>query len=214
MNIIFIAPPAAGKGTQSELACDKYKLIHISTGDLLREVISKQDSFALQLKEQMKQGKLISDELILDLITNKLENLDGFILDGFPRNVNQAIKLDELLASLNKKIDYVIYFKISKEVALDRIIGRLSCPDCGRVYNDRIISNNPKLEGICDDCNCALQKRSDDNEETFNKRFDTYMLETEPVIDYYKNKNILYEVDSNLDKYEVFKNVEKIINND
>ena len=135
-----------------------------------------------------------------------------FILDGFPRNVNQAIKLDELLAKNNKKIDYVIYFKIDKSLALDRIIGRINCPSCGCVYNDRIISSKPKKENICDSCGHLLEKRADDNEESFNKRFDTYMNETSPVIKYYQDKNVLYEVDSSLDKYDVFKALEDIIN--
>ena len=213
MNIIFIAPPAAGKGTQSELICSKYNITHISTGDLIRETINNNDENSNKLKSIIEQGKLVSDEFILQLITNKINNNNDFIFDGFPRNLKQAELFDELLYKLNKKVDLVFYLKIDKSITEKRIVGRLSCPSCGRVYNDQIIESMPKQTGLCDTCNIELTKRSDDNLETFSKRFDTYMNETSPVIDYYKNKNILFEIDSNLDKYEIFNQIEKVIDN-
>lgn len=209
MNIIFIAPPAAGKGTQSDLICNKYSMKHISTGDLIRETISSNNEKSLELKETIEQGKLVSDEFILSLIKDKIENGNSYIFDGFPRNIEQAKLFDELLNSINNKVDYVIYLKIDKELAAKRILGRISCSNCGKVYNDQIKMSMPKQDGLCDICNTALSKRNDDNEITFNKRFDTYINETEPLLDYYKDK--LYIIDSSQDKYEIFKQIENII---
>lgn len=209
MNIILIAPPAAGKGTQSELICNKYDIKHISTGDLIRAVINSNNEKSIELKKTIEQGKLVSDEFVLDLIKDEIKDGNSYIFDGFPRTVNQAKLFDELLEKLNKKIDYVIYLDINKEMASKRILGRLSCSNCGKVYNDQIEESMPKINGICDDCNIELSKRNDDNEETFNKRFDTYMSETKPLLDYYKDR--LYIVDSSLNKYEIFKQIEDII---
>lgn len=209
MNIIFIAPPAAGKGTQSEMLCSKYNMKHISTGDLIRETINNDSPLSEQLKDIMNQGKLVSDEFILELIKNNLKDGD-YIFDGFPRNVKQAKMFDELLSTLNKKVDYVIYLKVPKDLAIKRILGRISCSNCGHVYNDQIEELMPKKAGICDTCNIELTRRNDDNIETFNKRFDTYISETEPLLDYYQDK--LYEVDSSKDKLEIFKEIEGIIN--
>ncbi len=209
MNIILIAPPAAGKGTQSELICNKYNIKHISTGDLIRAVINSNSEKSIELKKTIEQGKLVSDEFVLDLIKDEIKNGNSYIFDGFPRNVNQAKLFNELLIKLNKKIDYVIYLDINKEVASKRIFGRLSCSNCGKVYNDQIEESMPKINGICDECNIKLSKRNDDNEETFNKRFDTYMSETKPLLDYYKDR--LYIIDSSLNKYEIFKQIENII---
>lgn len=209
MNIILIAPPAAGKGTQSELICNKYDIKHISTGDLIRTVINSNNEKSIELKKTIEQGKLVNDEFVLDLIKDEIKDGNSYIFDGFPRTVNQAKLFDELLEKLNKKIDYVIYLDINKEMASKRILGRLSCSNCGKVYNDQIEESMPKTNGICDDCNIELSKRNDDNEETFNKRFDTYMSETKPLLDYYKDR--LYIVDSSLNKYEIFKQIENII---
>ena len=208
MNIIFIAPPAAGKGTQSELLTNKYGFKHISTGDLIRETVNSDSPLSEELKKTMSEGKLVSDEFILKLIEENLGD-GNYIFDGFPRNINQAEKFDELLTTLDKKVDYVIYLKVSKDLATKRILGRLTCPNCGKLYNDQIEESMPKNVGLCDDCNVSLSKRVDDNEETFTKRFDTYMSETSPLIEYYKDK--LFEVDSSKDKYEIFNEIERII---
>lgn len=209
MNIIFIAPPAAGKGTQSDLICNKYNMKHISTGDLIRKTINSESEKSLELKEIIEQGKLVSDEFILSLVKDEIKDGNSYIFDGFPRNINQAKLFDELLSSLNKKVDYVIYLKVDKELAAKRILGRISCPTCGKVYNDQIKESMPKQEGLCDQCNVELLKRNDDNEITFNKRFDTYIEETEPLLDYYKDK--LNIIDSSQDKYKIFKQIENII---
>ncbi len=214
-SIILVAPPAAGKGTQSSLLCEKYGLTHISTGDLIREAIRKNDEMSDYLKTQIEAGKFVSDDIILKLLGNRLNEIQhgtGYILDGFPRNVNQAISYDHMLEEMGEKISCVIYLSISKEEAEKRIVGRISCPNCGRVYNELIQENKPKFANTCDDCNVALQRRSDDNAETFAVRFQTYLEETAPLIDYYKKQNVLYEVDSTLPTDQVFATIESIVN--
>lgn len=211
-SIIFIAPPAAGKGTQSMLICDKYNLTHISTGDLLREEIQSGNEFGKQIQEIMTTGSLVSDDIILELLTKKLSNIqNGYVLDGFPRNVNQAKKYDEMLNNNNQKLSYVIYLNLDKEIAKKRIIGRISCPTCGNVYNSIIEENKPQVNNICNNCQTTLIKREDDNEEIFEKRYDTYLKETEPLINYYKEKGILFEIDSSLPKNEIFKQICEVI---
>lgn len=213
-SIILVAPPAAGKGTQSSLICEKYGLLHISTGDLIREAIAKNDEMSDYLKSQIESGKLVSDEIILKLLGSRLNEIQkgpGYILDGFPRNVNQAIQYDSMLKEMNEKVSCVIYLAISKELAEKRIVGRISCPKCGRVYNEFIAENQPKIENTCDECGIELTKRSDDNAETFGVRFQTYLDETAPLIDYYKKQNILYEVDSTLPTDQVFAQIESIV---
>ena len=211
-SIILLAPPAAGKGTQSELLCKKYGFVHISTGDLIREAVSKNDEMSAYLNAQMQAGKLVSDEIILKLLGNKLNEVNnGYILDGFPRNVSQAIAYDELLRERHDELSAVIYLNVDYNLALKRIVGRISCPKCGHVYNDMIEENQPTVKGICNDCNTTLEKRKDDNEETFKVRFETYVEQTEPLIEYYKEKGVLYEVDSTLSTDIVFKQIESIV---
>ena len=207
MNIILIAPPAAGKGTQSELISKKYNLNHISTGDLLREVTSTSSDMSREIKELMDQGKLISDDIILKLIEEKIKDSDNFIFDGFPRNISQAECFSELLDKLGKKIDYVIYLTVDKDIALSRITSRYVCPNCNSVYS--IKSNNDEL--ICKNCGQELVKRKDDNAETFLARYDVYMNETYPIIDYYKNLGNLVEIDSSKTPEEVFESIERVI---
>ena len=213
-SIILVAPPAAGKGTQSSLLCEKYGLVHISTGDLIREAIAKKDEMSDYLKSQIEAGKFVSDEIVLKLLGSRLQEIQGgsgYILDGFPRNLSQAIEYDRLLAEMGEKISCVIYLSIDKELAQKRIVGRISCPKCGRVYNELILENQPKVTNTCDNCGVSLEKRSDDNAETFGVRFETYMEQTAPLINYYKEQNILYEVDSTLPTNDVFAQIESIV---
>ena len=213
-KIVLIAPPAAGKGTQSELLCKKYGFVHISTGDLLREAMKKDDEIGKFLVVQMATGKLVSDEIVLNLLENKLrevQNEVGCILDGFPRNVSQAVAYDELLESMHDQLSAVIYLSVDYDLALKRIVGRISCPKCGHVYNDMIEENQPTVKGICNECQTELTKRDDDNEDTFKVRFETYLNETEPLIAYYKEKGLLYEVDSSLSTAQVFEQIESIV---
>lgn len=211
MNIILLAPPAAGKGTQSSKIVSFYHLKHISTGDLLRNCLKKNDDLATSLREVMNAGKLVSDEIILKLIENELVDSDyeGVVLDGFPRNLTQAKKYEELLNKLNQTLDLVLYLDTEKEVLEKRIVGRRTCSSCGRIYNVMIEEEKPKVEELCDDCNISLTHREDDNSETFTKRFDTYMKETEPLIQFYEDKGILKRIDASLSTEEVFNLIRK-----
>lgn len=209
-SIILIAPPAAGKGTQSELISLKYGFTHISTGELLREVALTNDD----LKQQLSTGYLISDSVIFDLLENRLKNEDckkGFILDGFPRTVNQAKKYELIMNEIGVSSNVVIFLDIDKNEAFKRIEGRVTCPKCKRVYNELLEDVKPKVLGICDKCGVELIKRSDDNFSTFSKRYDVYYENTAPLIDYYGEKGILHKIDCGIGKDSVFEVIQKII---
>lgn len=218
-NIIFIAPPAAGKGTQAKLLAEKYNIPHISTGDLLREEATKSTDLGIKIKDMMNSGNLVNDEIITELLRNRLVKRDcdnGYILDGYPRNLEQAKIYDELLKEINRELGIVIFLDISKDLALERTLSRIVCSNCGTSYSLVIEAQKPKKENICDKCNFDLKVRSDDNKETFINRFDTYLEKTQSLIDYYKNKNVLKVVNvlDGLSAIEIFNQIEEIINND
>ena len=214
MNVILLAPPGAGKGTQSKKIESKYHLKHISTGNLLRDCLKKNDPLAETLREIMNAGKLVSDEIILELIEKELIDLDynGVVLDGFPRNLIQAKKYEELLKKLNQTLSVVLYLETDENVLENRIVGRRLCPSCGKIYNTLIEREMPKIDNTCDDCNISLSYREDDNSETFVKRYETYMKETKPLIDFYEEKEILKRIDASLSTDEVFTLIEKELN--
>lgn len=214
-NIILIAPPAAGKGTQSQMICEKYQIPHISTGDLLRSETKKETELGKLIQSKMNNGELVTDDIVIELLSNRIKQpdcLNGYVLDGFPRNVSQAIKYLEMLDKSNLPLGDVIYLDLPKETAKKRIIGRLSCSNCGAVYNDQIDESKPLKFGICDKCNNTLSKREDDNEETFNKRYDTYINETYPLISFFENKGLLFKIDSSISVERTFNEIENIIN--
>ena len=206
-NIIFIAPPAAGKGTVSDYLVSNYNYEHISTGDLLREEIKSGSDLGKEIDEIISNGGLVSDEFMIKLMEEKLTKLDKdkpFILDGFPRTILQAEKLDEMLIT-NKVINnLVIYLDISLDEALKRVMGRVICPKCKRSYNLTNDKLKPIKDNICDNCGIELEKRKDDNEETFKIRFESYLKNTKPILDYYKDKNILKWVDATLEMDNMF----------
>ena len=214
-NIIFIAPPAAGKGTQSKLISDEYNIPHISTGDLLRDEISSGSQLGESLKQEMDQGNLISNEIIVNLLRNRISKVDcnnGYILDGYPRNVEQAKIYKDMLKELNKDIGVVIYMEIDKNLALERTLSRMICSSCGTSYNTNVAELRPRIDGICDKCGHTLKVRSDDNKNTFLNRFDTYLTETNPLINYYEELGILrkieiHEKDSAQDIFNEIKNI-------
>lgn len=213
-SIIFIAPPAAGKGTQSSMICEKYQIPHISTGDILREAAKEPTELGAFIREQMKQGHLVSDDIILKLLKDRLQEKDcenGYILDGFPRNIEQAKEYEQILQSINKELGIVIDLEVTKDQAMKRTLGRMTCTGCGTIYNELIEESKPQQPGICDKCHQNLTKREDDNEQTFQQRFDTYIEKTKPLIEYYEQKGILYHVNSGENKYTTFKEIEKII---
>ena len=217
-NIIFIAPPSAGKGTQSKLISEKYNLPHISTGDLLREETSKGTEFGNEIKAIMESGNLVSDDIITKLLENRLSQDDcnnGYILDGYPRNIEQAKIYEELLTKLNKDLGVVIFLDIPRQGALDRVLSRIVCLSCGTSFNLVEEALKPKKEGICDKCGVDLKVRSDDNSETFANRFDTYLNKTQSLIDYYNEKGVLktIEITAESTALSTFSQIEEIINN-
>jgi len=214
-NFVFIAPPAAGKGTQSKYLVDTYGYIHISTGDLLREEIAKKTDLGIQINEIISSGKLVDDNLVLALLKNRLiyslEVNKPIIIDGFPRTLNQADMLDKCFLELNVDNYKVIYMNLSYEDAKNRVLGRLICSGCGKSYNDMVEKLMPKNEGVCDSCGSKLYKRSDDTEETFKERFDTYLENTKPIIDYYNDKDKLINVDASKDAEDIFEDIKSYV---
>ncbi len=215
-SIIFIAPPAAGKGTQAKLVSDEYNIPHISTGDLLREEVSKETPLGKEIKDVMEKGNLVSDEIITTLLRNRITSSDcknGYILDGYPRNITQARIYNDLLDELKLDKSVVIFFDIDKETALKRTVSRIVCPSCGASYNLLIEELKPKKENICDRCNHELKVRADDTAETFIHRFDTYINSTKELIDYYQAQNMLHRI-AVLEKpaNEIFEEVKKVLN--
>ena len=209
-NIIFIAAPAAGKGTFSDMLQDKYDYLHISTGDLLRKAKNENNELGQVITNLMNSGSLVPDDIVLRLLKDYLEEIGSsknIILDGVPRNVAQIKPVLEMIDD-----NYVtIFLDIDYDKAMKRTLGRISCPKCKRVYNKLNDSLKPKVDGICDNCGTNLVSRSDDNPETFKIRFDTYLNETQPVIDYFKNINKLSTVKISGDLDKDLQEIERII---
>ena len=213
-NIIFVAPPAAGKGTCSEELVKRFNYKHISTGDLLREAKMKGDALGQEIAKLIDNGQFVSDEIVLELLQKELETMDknqAFILDGYPRNISQANTLDKLFYDLQISDYVVIYLNIDFEKALNRTLGRLLCPNCKKGYSKTSALLKPKIDNICDDCGSTLITRSDDTEETFKLRFDTYMKETNPIIKYYQDKNLLKNIDADQDINDIIDMIEGVI---
>ncbi|MGN0974014.1 MAG: adenylate kinase [Bacilli bacterium] len=215
-NLMFIAPPSAGKGTVAAIFKEKYNMAHISTGDLLRDAVKKGDELGQKIKNMQDQGLLVTDEIVYELLEKRLQEPDcenGYILDGFPRNIEQAKKYDEILKNLNKDLGYVFLLDAPKDLLLKRIIGRRMCSDCGKIYQVLLKGDmTPKQDGICDVCGGKLYQRSDDNEEAFETRYNTYIEKTSPLIEFYKDKGVLYEVDSSKNPDYAVEQIENIIN--
>lgn len=209
MRLILLAPPGAGKGTQAELIEQKFRIAHISTGDLLREAVKKGTVPGLKAKKYMDKGELVPDEVVIDIIRDEIKDLYDFILDGFPKTLEQAKILDKILEKEEKRLDTVIEIQVPDERLVKRSIGRLSCK-CGEVYHE--IYNPPAAEGICDRCGEKLYKREDDNAETMYSRIKTYKMKTLPLIKYYFTKGILKTVNGDQDIERVYWEIEKILN--
>ncbi len=188
MKLVLIGCPGAGKGTQAKMLSSKYGIAHISTGDLLREQISKGTELGKKVSEIINAGGLVSDDIVSAMLSERIKADDckkGYILDGYPRNVSQAEGLEDIVGSLDK----VICYEVDDDVIVDRMSGRRSCPKCGRMYHVKY--NPPKTEGICDACGDKLIQRKDDNAETVLNRLNVYHKTTAPVIEYYDKKGIL-----------------------
>lgn len=196
MQIVLFGPPGAGKGTQAKFLSDEYNIPHISTGDILRENVKKNTPLGQKAKAYMDRGELVPDKLLIELIKDRLENPDtrkGFLLDGFPRTIPQAEALDEILDDLNKRLDAVINIDVSSEELVKRLSGRRICKSCGASYH--VMFNPPKEKDICTACGGELYQRSDDMEDAIKNRLNVYKKQTEPVIDYYKSKGLLIDID-------------------
>lgn len=205
MKIIMLGAPGAGKGTQAKMLADKYKIPHVSTGDIFRANIKNGTELGTKAKVYMDQGMLVPDELTCDLVVDRIKQddcKDGYILDGFPRTIPQAECLDKALDALNDKIDFAVNVEVPDENIIRRMSGRRACLSCGRTYH--IVYNPPKEEGICDECKKELVLRDDDKPETVEKRLKVYHEQTQPLIDYYRNKGVLAEVDGTRGMQEVF----------
>jgi len=215
-NIMFIAAPAAGKGTQAELVVQKYGIPHISTGDILREISKEDSEIGNYVKETLSSGKLVKDEITYQLIEDRLKKDDcknGYIIDGFPRNIEQAYEYDKILERLGYEVGNVIYINVDKNTLEKRITGRRICEDCNTIYNINDKSSSPQVESICDNCGGKLYQRSDDNLESFQTRYNTYEEKTSPIIEHYKKQGVLKEIDGNDSVENIFKKIDEIIRN-
>ncbi len=213
-NIMFIAPPAAGKGTQAEIIEEKYKIPHISTGDILRDISKENTEIGNYVRETLASGNLVKDEITYKLIRNRLSMDDcknGFIIDGFPRNYEQALAYDSILKDIGYDIGVVIVIDIDKKILEKRITGRRVCENCQAVFNINDPLEMPKEETVCDLCGGKLYQRSDDNLEAFQNRFATYHNKTEKIIEHYSSQGVLYHVDGNMSVDEISKQIDEII---
>ena len=212
MKIIMLGAPGAGKGTQAKQIAAKYQIPHISTGDIFRANIKNGTELGKKAKTYMDQGLLVPDELVVDLVVDRVNQEDcknGYVLDGFPRTIPQAEALDAALGKINEKMDYAIDVDVPDENIVNRMSGRRACLNCGATYH--LISIPPKVEGICDRCGSEIVLREDDKPETVQKRLKVYHEQTQPLIDYYKNQGILKSVDGTQPMDEVFKAIVTIL---
>ncbi len=214
-ELIFLGPPACGKGTQTNKLAQYFGFPHVDTGSLLRAEIASGSENGKIAKQFIDKGQLVPVKLVGDIIKNRLMQEDcqqGFILDGFPRSMEQAEMLEEIRKEIDKdnQVDFrATYFDIDTDVLVLRIVNRRSCSECGEIYNLKFKS--PKIEGKCDICGGDLTQRKDDNEETAKARFETYFRETAPLIDYYKNKNVLSSINADGSIEEVWNRLLKVV---
>ena len=211
LSIVLLGPPGAGKGTQAKVLSQEFKFLHVSTGDMLRDAVKKGTQVGKLAKDYMEKGELVPDHVVIDIVTERLSQDDakeGFMLDGFPRNVQQADKLDDAFNKKGKKLDVVLYFKTRPQTSIARLSGRRVCKKCG--VNFHIKNMPPKKEGLCDHCGSKLIQRDDDAEATVKRRLLVYEKETKSLIDYYKNKDILEEVSGDLDVGKLFREIKTL----
>lgn len=215
MNLILLGAPGCGKGTQSAFLTDKFKIVHISTGDILRAAISDGTDLGNKAKEYMDKGELVPDQVVIGIVKetlNKPDTNNGFLLDGFPRTVPQAEALDEALRELEKELDAVVNIEVSDEEIMTRLTGRRVCTKCGEVYH--MVFDPPKTEGFCDICQSPIEQRSDDTVETVKKRLNVYKEQTEPLINYYEKEGILRVVNGEQTPKAVFDDIKSAIQGD
>jgi len=215
LNLIFLGPPGAGKGTVAKDVVERYGVPHISTGDMLRDAVAAETELGKKVKSVMESGQLVSDELLYDLVKERLSKKDcnnGFILDGFPRNIDQAEDFDNIMKDIGLSLTGVIFLNVSEDEVVKRISNRRVCPKCSRVYN--LISLKPKSDTICDDDGTPLIQREDDKAETVRKRYQIYIDKTAPLIKLYTDRNQIITIDASgsVDKVDeiVFNTLEEL----
>jgi Adenylate kinase (EC 2.7.4.3) len=207
--LVFLGPPGAGKGTQAKLLSKRMGFLHLSTGDLLREAVKNQTPLGKKAKEYMDRGELVPDELIVQLIEETMPKDGNVVLDGFPRTVNQALALEEMLKGKGEKISKVLFFDVPDEVIIDRLSGRRVCSKCGAVYHVKYNPSN--VEGVCDLCGGSLVQRDDDKEEVVKKRLEVYRKQTQPLIEFYQDRGIIYKLDAEKGVEELFGEVKGLV---
>lgn len=207
-RMIFLGPPGSGKGTQASKVAESLEIPHIDTGSMLREEIAAGTEEGKIAEQYINQGQLAPASLVIQIIKNRLSRPDtknGFILDGFPRSLEQAEGLDQILKEINEQIDFVFNIDLAERILIDRMAYRRSCKECGHKFNLKF--NPPQVDNICNICNSELTQRADDNEETATKRIDTYKKETEPLIKYYTEKGLLVNIDGDREIYDIFNEI-------
>jgi adenylate kinase len=215
MRIVLLGAPGAGKGTQCKRIVARYGLTHLSSGDILRQERAAGTELGRKAQSYMDSGALVPDDIIVEMMAAAIKKAPeaGFILDGFPRTVNQATKLDESLACNGQRIDAVLNLMVDDRVVVERLSGRISCPQCGAVYHVKNLK--PKVDRKCDKDGAELVQRPDDSREVINNRLEAYRLQTKPVVDYYKRNNTVYDIDANEDADRVnalvFENLDALV---
>ncbi|MBN6187514.1 adenylate kinase [Aneurinibacillus sp. BA2021] len=212
MNVILMGLPGAGKGTQGEKIVEAFGIPHISTGDMFRAAIKEQTEMGKQAKSYMDQGLLVPDEVVIGIVKERLGKADcekGFMLDGFPRTMAQAEALDATLAEMGRDIDHVINIDVDRGILMERLTGRRICKNCGATYH--VIFNPPSQEGTCDKCGGELYQRDDDNEATVATRLDVNIEQSAPILNYYKEKGLLRNINGQQDIDKVFEDVAKVL---
>tara|TARA_B100001245_G_C22784163_1_gene378530 strand:- start:172 stop:801 length:630 start_codon:yes stop_codon:yes gene_type:complete len=207
MNIILLGPPGSGKGTQAGYIIKKYNTEHVSTGDILRKEVSSGSDLGLEAKEYMDSGNLVSDQLIIEMVTNYIADIPSILLDGFPRTLEQARAFENKLSNLKKKINHVIYFELSNEIIIERLSKRITCRKCGNTYVKGM--TNLKCENGCSQDN--LYQREDDKPQSITKRLEVYQSETFPLIDFYKKKNIFSKINANQSIAKVINEIDTVL---
>lgn len=204
LNLVLLGGPGAGKGTQAEKLVDERDMNHLATGDILREEVGKETDLGQKAKEYMDRGDLVPDELVVNMVKKRLDQDKGYLFDGFPRTIEQAEELESVL-----DLDMVLYIKIDKDEAVRRLSARRVCSDCGKIYNKNF--KKPDQEGVCDKCGGELYQRDDDKPEVIRDRFETFLDETSPLIDYYSEKDLLAEVNGEQGPDQVYEEIEEYL---
>ncbi|WP_029500577.1 adenylate kinase [Kurthia huakuii] len=214
MNIVLMGLPGAGKGTQADKIIEKYDIPHISTGDMFRAAMKNGTELGLEAKSYIDKGALVPDEVTIGIVRERLAEPDcnqGFLLDGFPRTIEQAEALDQILADLGRKVEHVINIKVEEDELVKRLTGRRICKVCGSSYH--LVFNPSKVEGVCDKDGGELYQRADDNLETVSNRLEVNIKQSQPLLDFYNNKQVLTDIDGQKDINDVFADVDALLEN-